>query len=342
MENFNLSNDILFNKNEIHNRNGKNAIIMFSGGMDSTVALMWALNNYKNVKVITIDYNQPHNIETKIAEKILNLFDVQHQLIKVDLPKEFWGLKNFLTRGQACFMTSIAALDIGHEGADIVLGILKTDFYGDCDREFLDSLASVLDHPNDWDIIGIATPLRAVNNKASVIALGYKFGAPMNASWTCRHPVNDSPCFTCMQCKEREKAKLDFDNDYGVGWNTLCKWQNVLGSPYHPSFENSSKELEILASSFSNVGGLNACYKGWKYLSPDGQLRISSLIKNPNPEMIENYHLGEECMHIRAHGFFDDGEMWEVCICKDGTVAATERIPNLELIEKKLIEEAFG
>ena len=90
------------------------------------------------------------------------------------------------------------------------------------------------------------------------------------------------------------------------------------------------------------LGGLNTCYKGWKYLSPDGQLRISSLIKNPNPEMIENYHLGEECMHIRAHGFFDDGEMWEVCICKDGTVAATERIPDLELIEKKLIEEAFG
>lgn len=342
MENVLLSKNINFNNNEIHNKNSDNAIVMFSGGMDSTVALIWALNNYKNVKVLTIDYNQPHVIETKVAEKILNLLGVQHQLIKVDLPKEFWGINNYLTRGQACFMTSIAALDIGHEGADIVLGILKTDFYGDCNREFLDLLADVLDHPDDWDKIGIATPLRAVNNKASVIALGYKFGAPMSATWTCRHPVNDSPCFICMQCKERERAKKDFKNEYGVSWTTLCEWQNIWGSPYHPSFENASRELEILASSFSNVGGLNSCNRGWKYLAPDGKSRISSLIKNPNPELIKNYNHGEECMHIRAHGFFDDGELWEVCICEDGTVAATERIPDLEVIEKKLIGEAFG
>ena len=142
-----LSKAPVFDAENIHAQNHKNAIVMFSGGMDSTVSLWWALDNYENVEILIVDYNQPHAIEIDHAFNIAKMVDAKHQKLKVDFPTSFWGIENHLTRGQACLMTSLAALNISHDGADIVMGILSTDNYGDCDREFLDHIASVLFHP---------------------------------------------------------------------------------------------------------------------------------------------------------------------------------------------------
>ena len=333
-----LSSIPAFDGSQIHARNHKNAIVMFSGGVDSTVSLWWALDNYENVKVLTVDYNQPHVIEVEHAKEIATMTNVIHQKIKLDIPQSFWGIENHLTRGQACLMTSLAALDISHDGADIVEGILRTDFYGDCDRDFLDSIAGVLYHDDDRKSIGIATPLRAVQDKADVIALGYQYGIPFNLTWTCRNPKDGEPCHQCMQCRQRDNALQDFYARYNIDESDHKKWMGVLGSPYHPHFCDVPHDLKIFAQAYLQAGAFKQGKPSWCYYAPDGTRRISSHIQSAhNPVFLSH---GDLVNTISVHGYLDDHYRWEVCICVDGSVAATNRLPELSTVERALIEKA--
>lgn len=336
MTKINIFDDLFFDESQIHSKNHENAIVMFSGGMDSAVALWWALDNYKNVKVFSVNYNQPHVIELTNAEKIITLTNANHDVLKVDIPNRFWGIENRLTRGQACFMTSLAALDIGHDGADIVMGILKTDVYGDCDRSFLDDLGRVLYHPEDTNFVSIATPLRAVNEKCDVIALGFKLGAPLSLTWTCRNPDNGVPCHKCMQCKQRDEAIYLFERKYGIKFETVEKWNSVYGSPCHPSFNNIQNQLEILAKAFLQMNKNSNAEKCWCYYAPDGLIRVATHIHNVNKEDNKKGTLKNV---YSVHGYLDNNYRWEVCICDDGKVASTEKIPDIRIIEKKFVEK---
>lgn len=328
----------VFNAENIHAKNHKNAIVMFSGGMDSTVSLWWALDNYENVEVLIVDYNQPHVIEIDKAFNIARMVDVKHQKLKVDFPTSFWGIENHLTRGQACLMTSLAALNISHDGADIVMGILSTDNYGDCDRDFLDHIASVLFHPNDWADIGIATPLRALKSKSDVIALGYQYGAPLSLSWTCRDPMNGEPCHNCMQCRQRDEAFEAFYLDYGISQAEYDKWSSIHASPYHPYFRKVSRDIHIVVEAFLQAGGFKHGKKCYVYTSPDGKQRVSTHISSMEPFS----HAGSDSFMdlISVHGYMPNNYRWELCVCSDGTIAATDILPDVSTIEEALVKKA--
>ena len=68
----------------------KDALVILSGGQDSTTCLFWAINQGYKCSTITFDYNQMHNIEIQSAEKISKLAKVMdHELI--DLGPLFHG-----------------------------------------------------------------------------------------------------------------------------------------------------------------------------------------------------------------------------------------------------------
>lgn len=325
-----------YDASQIHARNHRNAIVMYSGGMDSTVALWWALDHYENVRILTVNYNQPHVIEIGHAEKIVSLNKTNHRIIRADFPKDFWGLQNHLTRGQACLMTSFAALDIGHEGADIVMGILSTDLYGDCDRNFLDSLAGVLYHDDDTEKIGIATPLRAVRNKTDVIAMGFYYGAPTELTWTCRDPFQGKPCHSCPQCRARDNALESFFSAYGINEQEYSAWNACFGSPFHPIFREPSHDLKVLASAYILAGGLKNSIPCLCYDAPDGTCRIASHIHAAD-------HLPKKSRFLNVlpvSGELDDHSRWEICICEDETIAFTDRLPDIDVIEQALVRKA--
>ena len=56
----------------------KNALVVFSGGQDSTTCLYWALKHFEEVRTLTFDYGQRHRIELECAKKIAQLADVPH------------------------------------------------------------------------------------------------------------------------------------------------------------------------------------------------------------------------------------------------------------------------
>lgn len=344
MKDITINNHLLCNfptidRDEIHNKNKKNAIVMYSGGLDSTVALYWALDNYKSVEVLIVDYNQQHSIEIDYAISFAKMLCVDYKVIKISIPKEFWGIENRLTRGQACLMTSIAALDISQEGADIVHGILRTDNYGDCDRLFLDSFANVLFHPDDIGEIGIATPLRALNRKEDVIAMAYIYGIPINKTWTCRNPYNNIPCGTCAQCIQKKTAIESFFDMYKVNRNSFNSWQHIAASPYHPIVNNTvsySSIMEILL----NTNAFRFAKPCLKYWAPDNTERIATKFSRIPKR---NFKKTTQIVNaLSAHGYFEDNYRWEVCFCDDGTIAITSRVPDEKIIEKIIIDTILG
>jgi 7-cyano-7-deazaguanine synthase in queuosine biosynthesis len=96
------------------------AIVMLSGGFDSTVVLWWAMHRYKKVKAITVNYNQQWPQELDSARSVIALTDIEHNIVHVDIPEHFWGIKNHRTRWQPVLLCSVAALDINNSGADII------------------------------------------------------------------------------------------------------------------------------------------------------------------------------------------------------------------------------
>jgi 7-cyano-7-deazaguanine synthase len=60
-----------------------NAIVVFSGGQDSTTCLYWAREQFEKVHAITFDYGQTHRLEIEAAKKIAGMADVSHEIIQV-------------------------------------------------------------------------------------------------------------------------------------------------------------------------------------------------------------------------------------------------------------------
>ena len=335
--------DALFEKlefcpEEIHARNGLRAIVLLSGGMDSTVALWWALLHYRNIDAISLDYNQVHRMEIEYASKLARLTGLKHRVIHLDIPEDFWGLQNFLTRGQAGLVTAVAALDISHDGADIVHGILRTDAFGDVKRDHLDSLADILSHPEDVHPIGLATPLRAVADKQAAAALGFFYGAPFLSSWSCRHPVNGEQCGECAQCLARKEVEDGFYERFGIFWNEVIRWQEVYGSPIHPVIRKELPEdLYVLKEAFLQAEGMSNARKVWRYRAPDGTVRAASLIRDPSALMSDPSGKGEMCDAVSVSGWLGTGRYWELVIFSDGEVAFTDEMPEFKALEEELL-----
>jgi 7-cyano-7-deazaguanine synthase len=63
----------------------KSCVVLFSGGLDSTTALAWALDRYDDVRALTFDYGQRHRLEVGLARRAARRLGVPHAVLKVDL-----------------------------------------------------------------------------------------------------------------------------------------------------------------------------------------------------------------------------------------------------------------
>ena len=63
----------------------QNAVVLFSGGLDSVTCLYWAKANYANVTAVSFNYGQRHNSELNAAKKIAATAQVNHRIIDIDL-----------------------------------------------------------------------------------------------------------------------------------------------------------------------------------------------------------------------------------------------------------------
>ncbi|MEK5185285.1 7-cyano-7-deazaguanine synthase QueC [Solibacillus sp. FSL W7-1324] len=200
------------------------AVVVFSGGQDSTTCLFWALKNFKEVEVVTFDYGQRHALEIECAKQIAQELNVRHHILNMSLLNQL--APNALTRddieiqegvagelpstfvpGRNLVFLSFAGILASQIGAKhIVTGVCETDFsgYPDCRDAFVKSLNVTLNLSMDTSFV-IHTPLMWIN-KAETWALADQLGAfdfVRQKTLTCYNGIIADGCGECPACKLR-------------------------------------------------------------------------------------------------------------------------------------------
>lgn len=152
----------------------KKALIVFSGGQDSTTCLGWALNNFDYVETITFDYGQKHKIEIVQAEKIAKILNVPNTLLNIsaftqlndsalinselDISSTHQKKSNlpasFVPNRNAIFFTLAHAFAQKQDIDNIIIGVNQTDYagYPDCREEFVLNLEKTLNLGSESNI----------------------------------------------------------------------------------------------------------------------------------------------------------------------------------------------
>jgi 7-cyano-7-deazaguanine synthase len=208
------------------------AIVLFSGGQDSTTCLFWAKKRFKKVVAISFLYGQKHQKECDIAQKIAEKANVEFHLMKepfigelssnsltdtsivMDQTKPADSFPNTFVPGRNMFFLSIAAVFAREKGIrNLVTGVSQTDFsgYPDCRDSFIKSLNVTLNLAMDEQFI-IHTPLMWIN-KAETWALSDKLGVfdlVRNETLTCYNGIPGDGCGHCPSCLLRKKGLEEY------------------------------------------------------------------------------------------------------------------------------------
>jgi len=203
------------------------AIVVFSGGQDSTTCLFWAKERFEEIEAVTFDYGQRHRLEIECAKVIAGELGIKHHILDMSLLNQL--APNALTRqdievedgengelpstfvpGRNLLFLSFAGVLASQVGAKhIVTGVCETDFsgYPDCRDVFIKSLNVTLNLSMD-DSFVIDTPLMWLN-KAQTWELADQFGAlefVRERTLTCYNGVIADGCGECPACKLRKKG----------------------------------------------------------------------------------------------------------------------------------------
>ncbi len=212
------------------------ALVLFSGGVDSTTCLAMAIDKYGKDKVValSISYGQKHVKEIEASDKIAEYYGVEHIFIDLskifeysdcslltssdkEIPKDTYenqlkgtgGLpvSTYVPFRNGLFLSSAAAIALSKDCDVIYYGAHGDDAagnaYPDCSDEFNRAMGDAI-------YIGSGKQLRIyapfVNKpKSDVVAEGLKLKVPYELTWSC-YEGKDKPCGVCGTCIDRRKA----------------------------------------------------------------------------------------------------------------------------------------
>lgn len=213
----------------------RTALVVFSGGQDSTTCLHWALETFASVEAVFFDYGQRHASEERAAQTIAWRLGIPLRRFKLDFFRELGGnaltdnsmaisaetgshgLPNTFVPGRnLLFLTQAASYAYTRDIRDVVTGVCQTDFsgYPDCRHETLRALQRALHLGLGWPernksgggVFRIHTPLM-FRTKAESVALARRWGAleSLAFSHTC-YEGTYPPCGKCPSCLLRAKG----------------------------------------------------------------------------------------------------------------------------------------
>ncbi len=204
---------------------GSSALILFSGGQDSTTCLYWAKNRFFNLVALSFDYGQRHTRELESAFKICSMAEVEHVILETSIFNQIGGnaltddikikdmgkkdeLPNTFVPGRNLYFLTVAAAFAYQRGIhDLVTGVCQTDYsgYPDCRDETIKALQETLSLGMEAKF-RIHTPLMWLT-KSDSIHLAIKEGAleALGQSHTC-YEGEFPPCGKCPACKLRSQG----------------------------------------------------------------------------------------------------------------------------------------
>lgn len=214
--------------------NTKKAVVVLSGGQDSTTCLFWAIKRFgkENVSAVGFDYGQRHKTELECAKEICAEAGIEYEVIptpiinqlsanaltrddiEVDEEKPEGAPPNTFVEGRNLLFLSYAAIYAKTHGAtELVTGVCETDFsgYPDCRDMFVKSLNVTLNLAMDYNFV-IHTPLMWLN-KAQTWKLADDLGVidiVYNKTLTCYNGVKGQGCGHCPACTLRRRGYEEY------------------------------------------------------------------------------------------------------------------------------------
>ncbi len=213
----------------------KKAIVVHSGGMDSSICLCLAIEQFgaENVLAISFNYGQRHSNELTQAQKICKNFNVDRLVLDINCLSKITqnsltnmsmtisenedGSPNTLVSGRNGLMARIAAIHANELGAScIFMGVIEVEEansgYRDCSRKYMDIVQAALRMDFDNDKFEIKTPIVYMTKKQTM-ELGYQMGVLqylLDNTITCYNGVIGVGCQKCPACKLRNDGIREF------------------------------------------------------------------------------------------------------------------------------------
>lgn len=217
----------------------KKALVLSSGGVDSTTCIGIAVNEVgsENVSTVSVFYGQKHNKELDCAEKVANFYGLKHYVLDLSNVLQYSNcslMKNsteniplmsyadqikengegkvstYVPFRNGLMLSAVAALAQSiypDDDVDIYLGAHADDAagraYADCSEEFTSAMNTAI-------VIGTYGKVRVVAplvnmNKAEVVKTGLTLNVPYKLTWSC-YAGGDKPCGKCGTCIDRAAA----------------------------------------------------------------------------------------------------------------------------------------
>ena len=211
----------------------KRAVVLVSGGLDSTTCIAIAQDIGFEVSALTVNYGQHHNFELKTAKKIIEHYEIEnHSIIDIDL-SQFGGSAltddieipkyrneeqmsdipaTYVPARNTVFLSLALAWAETLEAYDIFIGVNALDYsgYPDCRPEYISAYEKTANLATKAGVLGnkfkIHTPLINMT-KSEIISTGLKLGVDYGMTSTCYDPKpNGNPCGNCDACFLRLKG----------------------------------------------------------------------------------------------------------------------------------------
>lgn len=202
------------------------AVVLFSGGLDSTVLVHHLLQEKADLKLLSIDYGQRHHKEIISSTQIAESLGIPHfvlslpslgQLLggsaltdqEISLPEGHYAeesMKATVVPNRNMILLSLAAghaISLKYDTVAYAAHAGDHTIYPDCRPEFADSMAHALTLA-DWSSINLLRPF-VHWSKADLVRHGKKIGVPFEKTWSC-YAGGDVHCGKCGTCVERKEA----------------------------------------------------------------------------------------------------------------------------------------
>ena len=212
------------------------ALVLLSGGVDSSTCLALAVNKYgsENVIALSIYYGQKHNKEIEAAHSIAAHYGVRLRELDLalifsdsdcsllkgsneDIPKESYADQLKETNGSpvstyvpfrnGLFLSSAASIALSNDCSVIYYGAHSDDAagnaYPDCSSDFNDAMNRAI-FLGSGDQLTIKAPFVDLT-KADIVKIGLELNVPYELTWSC-YEGGEKPCGCCGTCRDRIAA----------------------------------------------------------------------------------------------------------------------------------------
>jgi 7-cyano-7-deazaguanine synthase len=215
--------------------NMKKAVVLSSGGIDSTTVMAIAIDKGFNIYSLSFNYGQRHIFELESARRVAEFFTVKdHMIIDIDLRKiggssltsdidvpkgrDEADMANnipitYVPARNTIFLSYALALAEVHECADIFIGVNAVDYsgYPDCRPEYIEAFEKMANLATKAGVekkttLKIDTPLIHMT-KAEIILTGHNLGVDYSMTHSCYDPSKEGfACGLCDSCIIRKRG----------------------------------------------------------------------------------------------------------------------------------------